>query len=72
MRNPPEALVLHRFVAFEQTKRRQPRAYVNGWYLISGDGDLMHGVVDRLEQLQHGVQGLLQFTAVSLLRAVFQ
>lgn len=41
-------------------------------YLVSGDGYLMHGVVDRLQQLEHGVQGLLQFTAVSLLRTVLQ
>lgn len=41
-------------------------------YLISSDGYLMHGVVDRLEQLQHGVQGVLELTAVSLLRAVLQ
>lgn len=45
---------------------------LSGWYLISSDGYLMHGVVDRLQQLQHGVQSLPQFTAVSLLRAVFQ
>ena len=43
-----------------------------GRYLISSDGYLMHGVVDRLEQLQHGVHSLLEFTAVPLLRAVFQ
>ena len=43
-----------------------------GRYLISSDGYLMHGVVDRLEQLQHGVHSLLEFTAVPLLHAVFQ
>lgn len=43
-----------------------------GCYLISSDGYLMHGVVDRLEQLQHGVQGVLELTAVSLLRTVLQ
>lgn len=41
-------------------------------YLITSDGYLMHGVVDRLEQLQHGVQSLLQLTAVLLLHAVLQ
>lgn len=40
--------------------------------LISCDGDLVHRVVDRLEQLQHRVQRLLEFTAVLLLSAVFQ
>lgn len=48
------------------------RPYHRGQYLISSDGYLMHGVVDRLQQLQHGVQSLLEFTAVSLLRTVFQ
>lgn len=41
-------------------------------YLISSDGNLVHGVVDGLQQLQHGVQSLLELTAVALLRAVFQ
>ena len=45
---------------------------LTGWYLISSNGYLMHGVVDRLEQLQHGVQSLLEFTAVLLLRTVLQ
>lgn len=32
----------------------------------------MHGVVDRLEQLQHGVQSLLQLAAELLLHTVLQ
>lgn len=35
-------------------------------HLISGDGYLVHGIIDRLEQLQHGAQSLLQLTAVLL------
>lgn len=43
-----------------------------GGYLISDDGDLVHGVVDGLEQVQHAVQRLLQLRAVLRLVAVFE
>lgn len=44
---------------------------VDGFHLITCDGDLMHGVIDGFEQVQHGRQCPLKFRRPFIVCAVF-